>query len=48
MRKKTGEVIVDGKGVVVIVDSKSRKSTPLTEEFIEKIRKFEPGVKILQ
>ena len=48
VRKKTGEVIVDGKGVVVIVDSKSRKSTPLTEEFIEKIRKFEPGVKILQ
>ena len=47
VRKKTGEVIVDGKGVVVIVDSKSRKSTPLTEEFIEKIRKFEPGVKIL-
>ena len=48
VRKKTGEIIVDGKGVVVFVDPKTRKSTPLTEEFIEKIKKFEPGVKILQ
>jgi acyl-CoA thioester hydrolase len=48
VRKKTGEVIVDGKGVVVFVDPKSRKSTPLTEDFIEKIKKFEPGVKIIR
>ena len=48
VRKKTGEVIVDGKGVVVFVDPKSRKSTPLTEEFIERIKKFEPGVKIIR
>ena len=47
VRKKTGDVIVDGKGVVVYVDPKTRKSTPLTEEFIEKIKKFEPGVKII-
>ena len=48
VKKKTGEVIVDGKGVVVFVDPKSRKSTPLTEDFIEKIKKFEPGVKIIR
>ena len=48
VRKKTGEVIVDGKGVVVFVDPKSRKSAPLTEEFIERIKKFEPGVKIIR
>ena len=48
VRKKTGEVIVDGKGVVVFVDPKTRKSTPLTEEFIEKIKKFELDVRIIQ
>ncbi|MCK7528054.1 MAG: hypothetical protein MZV64_65905 [Ignavibacteriales bacterium] len=29
VRQKTGEIIVDGKGVVVFVDPKTRKSTPL-------------------
>ncbi|MDY0081922.1 MAG: thioesterase family protein [Ignavibacteriaceae bacterium] len=48
VRKKSGKVIVDGKGVVVFVDPKTRKSTPLTEEFIEKIKKFEPGVQFLK
>lgn len=48
VRKKTGEVIVDGKGVVVFVDPKTRKSTPLTEDFIQKIIKFEPGVQIIK
>jgi acyl-CoA thioester hydrolase len=48
VKKKTGEVIVDGKGVVVFVDSKTRKSTPLTQEFIEKIKKFEPSVLIVR
>jgi acyl-CoA thioester hydrolase len=48
VRKKTGELIVDGKGVVVFVDPKTRRSTPLTNEFIEKIKKFEPGVKIIK
>lgn len=47
VRKKTGEVIVDGKGVVVFVDPKTRKSTPLTEDFINKIKTFEPGLKII-
>lgn len=48
VRKKTGEVIVDGKGVVVFVDPKTRKSTPLTNDFIEKIKKFESGVQIIK
>ena len=47
VRKKSGEIIVDGKGVVVFVDPKSRKSSPLTEDFREKIKKFEPGVQII-
>jgi acyl-CoA thioester hydrolase len=47
VRKKTGEVVVDGKGVVVFVDPKTRKSTPLTDDFIEKIKIFEPGVNII-
>jgi len=48
VRNKTGEVIVDGKGVVVFVDPNTRKSTQLTEEFIEKIKKFEPRVSFLR
>ena len=47
VRKKNGEIIVDGKGVVVFVDPKTRKSTPLSQEFIEKIKKFEPEVQII-
>lgn len=46
VRKKSEEIIVDGKGIVVFVDPKTRKSTPLTEYFINKIKKFEPGVQI--
>lgn len=48
VRTKSGEVIVDGKGVVVFVDSKTRKSTPVTEDIIEKIKTFEPDVKIIR
>jgi len=48
VKQKTGEVIVDGKGVVVYVDPKTRKSTSLPESFIEKIKAFEPSVKILR
>jgi len=46
--QKTGEMIVDGKGVVVFVDPKTRKSTSLPESFIEKVKGFEPSVKILR
>lgn len=47
VRKKSGEVIADGKGVVVYVDPQTKKSTSLTAEFIKKIKKFEPGVQII-
>lgn len=48
VKQKTGEVVVDGKGVVVYVDPKTRKSTSLPESFIEKVITFEPSVKILR
>jgi acyl-CoA thioester hydrolase len=48
VKQKTGEIIVDGKGVVVYVDPKTRKSISLPESFIEKIKTFEPLVKILR
>jgi acyl-CoA thioester hydrolase len=48
VRKKSGEVIVDGKGVVVFVDPNTRKSTPITEDIIKKIKAYEPDVKIIR
>ena len=48
VKQKTGKVIVDGKGVVVYVDPETRKSTSLPEEFLEKVKSFEPKVKILR
>jgi acyl-CoA thioester hydrolase len=48
IKQKTGEAIVDGKGVVVYVDPKTRKSSHLPEVFIEKVKKFEPKVQILR
>ena len=44
VKKKSGKVIVDGKGVIVHVDPKTRKSINLETEFIEKIKRFEPSV----
>ena len=48
VKQKTGEIIVDGKGVVVYVDPKTRKSTALPESFTEKVKAFEPSVRILR
>ena len=48
VKQSSGEAIVDGKGVVVYVDPKTRKSTSLPESFIEKVKAFEPNVKILR
>ena len=47
-KQKTGEIIVDGKGVVVFVDQKTRKSTSLPDHFVKKVKVFEPSVKILR
>ena len=48
VKQKSGEIIVDGKGVVVYVDPKTRKSTLLPDIFIKKVKAFEPSVKILR
>jgi acyl-CoA thioester hydrolase len=48
IKQNTGHIIVDGKGVVVYVDPKTRKSTSLPESFIEKVKAFEPSVTILR
>jgi acyl-CoA thioester hydrolase len=48
IKQKTGEAIVDGKGVVVYVDPKTRKSTSIPDSFVEKVKLFEPSVKILR
>lgn len=47
VKKSSGKIIVDGKGVIVQVDPKTRKSLKLEADFVEKIRKFEPSVKII-
>jgi acyl-CoA thioester hydrolase len=46
VKQKSGEVVVDGIGVVVFVDPKTRKSTSLPDSFVEKVKSFEPFVKI--
>ncbi|HVO75100.1 MAG TPA: thioesterase family protein [Ignavibacteriaceae bacterium] len=46
--EKGNQVIADGKGVIVHVDPKTRKSAPLPEEFYERVSKYESNVKILR
>jgi acyl-CoA thioester hydrolase len=46
VKQKSGKVVVDGIGVVVFVDPKTRKSTSLPDSFVEKVKSFEPFVKI--
>lgn len=48
VNRKTDKVIVDGKVVIVHVDPKTRKSKTLPESFREKVKAFEPSVKILR
>ncbi len=48
VKKKSGKIIVDGKGVIVHVDPKTRKSLNLEYDVINKIKLFEPGVVILK
>jgi acyl-CoA thioester hydrolase len=48
VNQKSGKVIVDGKVVIVHVDSITRKAKRLSEKFIEKVKAFEPSVKILR
>lgn len=48
VKKKTGQIIVDGKGVVVYVDPKTRKSTTLPKYFIDKVRRIDNNVQIIR
>lgn len=48
VKKKTGKEIADGKGVIVQVDPKTRKSIELEQEIIDKIKLFEPNVSIIK
>jgi acyl-CoA thioester hydrolase len=48
VKKKSGNIIADGKGVIVHVDPKTRKSISLEGDFIDKIKLFEPCVVILK
>ncbi len=48
VKKKTGQIIVDGKGVVVYVDPKTKKSTLLPDDFIDKVKRIDPQVKIMR
>ena len=45
---KTKKIIAEGAGVSVHVDPLTRKSTPLTDDFIQKVKMIEPSVKILR
>lgn len=47
VKKKSGRIIVDGKGVIVHVDPRTRKSINLEPDFIDKIKRFEPSVELL-
>jgi len=44
----TGKMIADGVGIVVHVDPKTKKSSPIDDATVEKIKQFEPGVKIIK
>jgi acyl-CoA thioester hydrolase len=48
VKQQGGEIIVDGKGVIVYVDPKTRKSISLPDSFIQKVKDFEQLVQILR
>ena len=45
---KIKKIIAEGNGVSVHVNPLSQKSTPIPDEVIEKVKSFEPSVKILR
>ena len=45
---KTDKIIAEGKGIIVQVDSKTKKSTPLPQEFYNKVINYESDVEILK
>jgi len=48
VKSKENIIVGDGKGVIVCVDPETKKSTPLSKEFYEKISEFEDEVEIIK
>jgi acyl-CoA thioester hydrolase len=48
VKSKENIIVADGKGVIVSVDPKTKKSTPLSKEFYEKISQFEDKVELIK
>ena len=44
----TGKLIADGIGVMVHVDPKTRRSAPMDDSIFEKVRLYDPFVKIIK
>ncbi|HKJ81675.1 MAG TPA: thioesterase family protein [Ignavibacteriaceae bacterium] len=47
-REKDGELLAEGKGVLVHVDPVTKRSTKLSDEFYAKVLQFDPGVEIIK
>ena len=47
-RKRNGDILAEGKGVVVHVDPVNKKSAVLPDEFLQKISAFDNGVEIIR
>ena len=47
-RNRNGDILAEGKGVLVHVDPVTKKSSPLPDEFYEKISLFDTGVEIIR
>ena len=46
-RKGNNNILAEGKGVLVHVDSVTKRSTKLSDEFYEKVKAFDQGVEII-
>ncbi|MGE5435868.1 MAG: acyl-CoA thioesterase [Syntrophothermus sp.] len=45
---RTGEVIADGKGVIANVDPETKKSSPLSDKFVNTVLAFDKDVQLLR
>lgn len=48
IKDKTGELVADGAGVFVHVDTKTKKPIAIKDQMIDVIKNYEPDVKILR
>ncbi len=47
-RQRNGDILAEGKGVLVHVDPVTKRSAKLPDEFYEKISSFDPGVELIK